>query len=218
MRGDGVGIGHVDEVQGRAGYFGDKTSGHDDWAEIGERNRGVVRGHGRTQSFSLVEPGECWGKIDDSAWGKHWEDGIHRTGSGRADRMRGDRVGIRHVGEVQGRTGGIRDAARGSDGRRAVRKYFGGVFDRRFKSKHSDCIEPPGWWTSLGNCARDGPRECWGKHRANPVGTDRMRGYGLGITNIGQLHVWPGYAGISTSNSDGGNPCGQLNRLLFRRF
>ena len=38
--------------------------------------------------------------------------------------MRGDGVGIGHVDEVQGRAGGLGDAAGGDDGRAAVRECY----------------------------------------------------------------------------------------------
>ena len=65
--------------------------------------------------------------MDDGAWGQHGEDGVHEAGPGGAHWMRGDGVGIGHIGEMQGGPGGAGVETSGGDGREGVGEPDGGV-------------------------------------------------------------------------------------------
>ena len=72
----------------------------------------VIRGVGSERRHS----GEFYGWMEHSlndARDKHGECGVHGARPDGADGMRGDGVGIGHVGALQGRAGGIGDAAGG---------------------------------------------------------------------------------------------------------
>ena len=56
--------------------------------------------------------------------------------------MRGVRVSVRHVCEVQGGTEGVVDAPGGTNGRRGIRKRDQGVFSERDREEH--CTGSPG--------------------------------------------------------------------------
>ena len=55
MRGDGVGIGHVDKVQGRAGGLRDGAGNRDSGIAIRELDRGLVSGHGWAECLHGIQ-------------------------------------------------------------------------------------------------------------------------------------------------------------------
>jgi len=116
MRCHAVGLGHIGEVPGVAGGAGIETGGCDGWEVIGERDACVVDGHAGAERDGGREPTSDWIGVADDARGEHREDVIHRAGSGGGDGMRGDRVGLGHIGEVPGGTGGAGIEAGGGDG------------------------------------------------------------------------------------------------------
>ena len=100
MRGDGLGIGLVGEVQSRAGDIGDAAGGGDCWAEDREHIGGVVFQRFVCQWNPWYQRCGFRSCVDDSTCGQYWAGRIHSARSGWADGMRGDRVGIGHVDEV----------------------------------------------------------------------------------------------------------------------
>ena len=68
MRGDGVGIGHIGAVQGRAGGIGDAAGGNDAQGAIGERDGGVVSRLCCFECSEILERDGCRGRVSDGAW------------------------------------------------------------------------------------------------------------------------------------------------------
>ena len=130
MRGDGVGVGDVGEVPG--GARGSRhASGGDDGGGAGrERESGMVVDGPGAERDDASEP--SWDGIDigDGAWSQHGAGGVHGTGEGGSDGMRGDGVGVGDVGEVHGGARGSRHASGGDDGRGAGRERESGMVDR----------------------------------------------------------------------------------------
>jgi hypothetical protein len=87
MRGDGVGVGDIGEVQGEARSPGDKSA-DDDGGEPGmECHGGVVGGRGGIERDASTERcGHRLGVVDCSR-GDYRACAKHATGSGRADGM-----------------------------------------------------------------------------------------------------------------------------------
>ena len=103
MRGDGVGVGDIGEVQGGAGGAGVEAGCGDSRRAIGERDRGVVDGRGGAERGARDEHGGKWWSVSDGAGDEDGDSGVHGAGSGGADGMRGDGVGVGDIGAVQDR-------------------------------------------------------------------------------------------------------------------
>jgi hypothetical protein len=123
MRGDRVGVGDVVAVQDWAWRSGIASCCVDNGRTISEYQRRMVGGlwlgqrdasgkqcgHGIGFSDGTrFEPWACWFDVD---------------GSVRAVWMRGDRVGVGDIDEMQGSAWGSGDASCGDDGRGAARQY-----------------------------------------------------------------------------------------------
>ena len=116
MRGDGLGVRHVCEVLGGSGIRG-HAAGVDDgrgaWRQYEPR---VVCGRCRSEYGTECEPSRDRVGISDCAWRVNgWENTL-TCSPGWAHRMRGDGMGVGHLGEVSCRARGSRDPAGGDDG------------------------------------------------------------------------------------------------------
>ena len=56
MRGDGVGIGHVGEVQGNARGIRNPAGGFDRWDAVSERDANLVTRRGSAERFAGIKP------------------------------------------------------------------------------------------------------------------------------------------------------------------
>ena len=102
MRGDGVGVGDIGEVQGDARSPGDTAAGDDGGGAGREQDAGVVGGRGGTERDASSEPSGDRIGVGDGARCGHGACDVHGTGSGGAHGMRGDAVGVGDIGEVPG--------------------------------------------------------------------------------------------------------------------
>ena len=94
MRGDGVGVGDIGEVQGNARSPGD-TAGSPDGGRAGrEQDAGVVGGRGRLERDASSEPSRDRIGVGDDARCGHGACGAHGPGSGGAHGMRGDGLDV----------------------------------------------------------------------------------------------------------------------------
>ena len=102
MRGDRVGVGDIGAVFGDAYRSEDTVRGGDSRDARGQHDAGMVFGSCEHQPGALDQP--CWHWIVDaySTRGKHGASDIHRQGTSRAHGMRGNRVGIGDINEMQG--------------------------------------------------------------------------------------------------------------------
>ena len=123
MRGDRMGLRHFGEVQAGAERAGIEAGGGDGWGAIGERDAGVVHRRAGLECHAGREPTSHWIGFGDGAWGQHGEDGIHGPGSGGAHGMRGDRLGLGHIGEMQGGAGRAGIEASGGDIWSSIREH-----------------------------------------------------------------------------------------------
>ena len=201
MRGDGVGIGHVDEVQGRARCFRDAAGNRDCGIAIRELDGGLVRGHGGTECLHGIKQDCRWGTVGDSTWETYGECGIHSARAEGADGMRGDGVGIGHVDEVQGRAGGLGDAAGGDDGRRAVRDCYSTFFSGLDWAERAVILESAAYRVRVSDDARDKHGDC-GVHSARAGGADGMRGDGVGIGHVDEVQGRAGGIGDAAGGGD----------------
>ena len=116
MRGDGLGVRHVCEVLGGSGIRG-HAAGVDDgrgaWRQYEPR---VVCGRWRSEYGTECEPSRDRVGISDGTRSKLRACTIYQNGSRGAHRMRGDGMGVGHLGEVSCRARGSRDPAGGDDG------------------------------------------------------------------------------------------------------
>jgi len=113
--------------------------------------------------------------------------------------MRVDRVGIRDRGEVPCGARGTRHSSSCDDSRRARRQWNAGMVIGRIGAER-DAPEQPCWLgIGVGDAARvkHGAREL---HWPSSGGTHRMREYGVGVGDVGEM---PGRHGISKHSSSG---------------
>ena len=120
MRGDGVGVGDIGEVQGGAGGAGVEAGSGDSRSAIGERDTVVVDGRGGAERGAGDQHSDKWRSVSDGAGDEDWDSGVHGAGSGGAHGMRGDGVGVGDIGAVQGGAGGAGVEAGCGDSSRAV--------------------------------------------------------------------------------------------------
>ena len=124
MRGDGLGVRHVCEVLGGSGIRG-HAAGVDDgrgaWRQYEPR---VVCGRCRSEHAEKSKQGGNGNGISDGTRSKLGGVTDHRNGARGTHRMRGDGMGVGHLGEVSCRARGSRDPAGGDDGRSHIRHVF----------------------------------------------------------------------------------------------
>jgi len=135
MRGDGLGVRHVCEVLGGSGIRG-HAAGVDDgrgaWRQYEPR---VVCGRCRSEYGTECEPSRDRVGISDGTRSKLRACTIYRNGSRGAHRMRGDGMGVGHLGEVSCRARGSRDPAGGDDGREHCGQCKPRMVNGRFGNK-----------------------------------------------------------------------------------
>ena len=101
MRGDGLGVGDVGAVPGGGTWNRrDATGGDDGRGSRWEFDAGVVGGRSRYERGTRQEPREYGVIIDDGARGEYGDDYLQCKRTGGADGMRGDGVGILHIGAM----------------------------------------------------------------------------------------------------------------------
>ena len=94
MRGDGVGVGDIGTVPGDAGRSGDAAGGDDGGGAGRERVGDLVGGWGDSERDGAGEPGRDGVGVIDGAGGGDGACDVHGAGTGGADGMRGDGVGV----------------------------------------------------------------------------------------------------------------------------
>ena len=102
MRGYRVGVGDIDEVSGWTKLERHQARGNDNWTKRRQHDSGMVRQYGRNEQHATGQQG--WHRlcISHSARCEHGAIVIYGAGFSGTDRMRGNRVGVRDLGEVSG--------------------------------------------------------------------------------------------------------------------
>ena len=135
-------FGNVGQVQSRTRGIGDASICADAWDTVGELFRSVVCGHDRIQLGPCPEP-TCFG-IDmvQCARRQHGGGRVYRACENVKNRMRGDNLAIRHIGEMPIRSGIIQNTADDADGRTANREYNRGVVNKRSQHQRDTTVQP----------------------------------------------------------------------------
>ena len=113
-----------------AGRAGIEAGGGDSRGAVGERDTGLVDGRAGAERDGGDQPAGIGSSIGDGARDEHGEECIHRAGTGGADGMRGDGVGVGHIGEVQSGAGRAGIEAGCCNVRPAGRQCYGFIFFR----------------------------------------------------------------------------------------
>ena len=142
MRGDVVGAGHISEVQSGAGCAGIEAGGGDGRGAIGERDTGVVDRRAGGERDAGDQQAGIWSSISDGARDEHGEECIHRAGTGGADGMRGNGVGVGHISEVQSGAGRAGIETGSCDGRGEIWERDTGVVDGRAGGERGAGYQP----------------------------------------------------------------------------
>ena len=128
--------------------------------------------------------------------------------------MRGDGVGVGDVGEVSGGTWGAGDPAGGDDGGGAGREWDAGMVSGPRGAERDATTEPSGDGIDVGDGAwgKPGPGHVYGDGSGGAYG---MRGDGVGVGDIGEVHDWAGCSGHSAGGDDGGRPRCEFHESRF---
>ena len=96
-----MGIGDIGAVHDEAWGWWDTTCGGDDGRGEGrEQDAVILSGPWLCEQYVSREPCIFWVGISGGSRFVHWACGFHGEDAIRADGMRGDRVGVRDIGEV----------------------------------------------------------------------------------------------------------------------
>jgi hypothetical protein len=128
VRGDGLAVRHVLEVLVWSGIGENAASGDDGGGAWRQFESSVVCGRRRrTKCVTEVESSRDGVGVNDGAWCVFWVDPADNYPSGRSHEMRGDGMGVGHVGAVSNRARRSRDEAGGDDGREHDREPKSGM-------------------------------------------------------------------------------------------
>jgi hypothetical protein len=131
MRGDGLGVGDIGEGQRYLRSPGDTAVGDDGGGAGREQDAGVVGGRWGIERGASTERGGDRLGVGDGARGGHGTFHEHGTGSGGADGMRGDGVGVGDIDQMQFYARSPGDTAGGDDGGEPGREQDAGVVGGR---------------------------------------------------------------------------------------
>ena len=187
MRGDGVGVGDVGEVSGKSSIFGHASGGDDGGGAIGEHDCGMVGGHGRGKRDAATERSGDGIGIDDGTRIGDGSRGVHGTGTGGADGMRGDGVGVGDIGAVHGGAWILGDSTLGGDYRGAIGERDGSILCGREEPERDEGIQQGRDRLDVGDGARGGAGAV-GVHGDGSGGAHGMRGDRVGVGDIGAVH------------------------------
>jgi hypothetical protein len=123
MRGHRLAVGDIGEMQGRTRIGAEPTSGDDGGITGRQCDGGMVSRREWAEPASSIKC--CRGRrsVDDGARKQHGDRTSHGEGSGGAHGMRGHRLAVGDVGEMQGRTRIGAEPTSADDGGHTLRKY-----------------------------------------------------------------------------------------------
>jgi hypothetical protein len=181
----------------------------------------MVIGLGWAKRDKAFEPSRDRVGVGDGARGRPGADVVHEHGTGGADGMRGDGVGVGDVSKVQGRTRKNEDAAGGDDGRGPECILVGGLVSEWPGHELYASDEPRGDGVGVGDGARGGPG-AGVVHQHGTGGADGMRGDGVGVGDVGEVHSRTWRMGDQAGGDDGrreGRQCvsGIVSRFCFAK-
>ena len=207
MRVDRVGVGDVSEVPAGTWSRGHSSISDDGRAPDCKCESGLVCRHVEYEQDASREPCGDGLSINDGAWVKHGDREVHGTRSHRAHGMRGDRLAIGDIGEVQCGTWGGRDSTCCDDCRRPERQFDDGVECGRRQCESNAGIESGRDRVSIDDGARGEHGHC-SAHGASSVWQDRMRVDGLGVGDVSEVPAGAWSRGHSSISAD----CRAANR------
>jgi hypothetical protein len=182
-------------ARGEVSVTGDAAGGDDGGGAWRQFESSVVCGRRRTECVTAVESSRDGVGVNDGAWCVFWVDPAHKYPSGRSHEMRGDGMGVGHVGEVSNRARSSRDAAAGDDDcdqdwkckPRVVRGQF--ETERDQQRKHLVGSEPTWDRIHVADSA-------WDRHgrfllyRTDSAWSHRLPGDGMGVRDVVAMPRW----------------------------
>ena len=203
MRGDGVGVRDVGAVyDGRTGSERHCHNCGDGRTARRVNEYGGVDGQWNDERHNTQQHWRDGIDVGDGAWVEYGAGIVYGTGAGGYDGMRGDGVGVGDVGAVPCGTWGAGDPAGGDDGGRSWRKRDAGMVGGPCRAERDATTEPSGDGVDVDDGAWGGPgaRDVYGKDARRAYG---MRGDGVGVGDVGEVHDWAGGSGHTTGGDDG---------------
>ena len=117
LRGVSMGVGDISEVSGVAWSSGHTSGGDDIWGAERERDTGMVSRHAWAEHDSQSEPSGDRVGVSHGIRIEHGSCESHCDGSGGADGLQGDDMGVGDICEVSGDAWGSGLTSGGDDGR-----------------------------------------------------------------------------------------------------
>ena len=206
MQGDGVGIRDVSALFGKSGDARQSRRCSDGRRASRKYFSIVFHRYEFNQLRRRLQQTIHRFNIGNGAWIWAGTGSADDDGTRRADRMRGDGVGVGDVGAMHdGRAGDARHRRCCNDGRGARWEHDGGVLDGRREHERGisqQCsrnrlVIRDGAWIRAGTGGADGD---------GPRRTDGMRGDGVGVGDVGAVQCSKGTCGQSRHLCDAGLP------------
>jgi hypothetical protein len=202
LRSDGMGVGDISEVSGDAWGLG-HTSGGDDGRGAGrERDTGMVGRYGSAEKDAWAEPSGDRVGVSHGAWIEHGAYELHREGSGGADGLRGDGMGVGDISEVSGDAWGSGNTRGGDDGRGAGRERDTGMVGRHGGAEQDAWAEPSGDRVGVSHGARI-EHGAWQLLWECSDIADGLRGDGMGVGDISDVRGDEWVSGHTSGCDDG---------------
>ena len=211
MRGDGVGVGDIGEVQCFSGRGWFPQSCVDGAFEGDIAHGSLFDGFSGAKRSGWFQCCCCWrGIFGDGAWLEHGKDGSHGEAAGGAHGMRGDGMDV-GLGDAMQDFAGYREiAASCGDSWHAVREFDRGLVrgcctheldDRGKHRRHR--------W----GVRHDARKKLWGRlHTERTDGSYRMRGDGVEVGLGGHMQTSARGTRISTRRPDSWRPIRKCHR------
>ena len=186
LRGDGVGVGHVDAVPGGNGCCGEPAGVDHGRAARGQRDSGVLCGRWGSERVAADECGVDGISEPDGGGGQPGTRRLHGEREGGLDEMRGNDVGVGHVSGVPVGAGGDGEQASVDERWRGGGEHDGGALSGKRDAERGWARQRGGDGVieRIGVGGEDGAREL---HRGSADGTDGVRGDIVEVGHIGAL-------------------------------
>jgi hypothetical protein len=146
----------------------------------------MVGRHGGAEQDAWAESSGDGVGVSHGAWIEHGAYELHREGTGSADRLRGDGMGVGDISEGRVDVWGLGHTSGGDDGRCAGRERDTGMVGRHGGAEQDAWAEPSGDRVGGSHGARIEHGACE-LHRKDYAGTVELRGDGMGVGDISEL-------------------------------
>jgi hypothetical protein len=197
-----MGVGHIIEVSWNAWGSGHTRVG-DDGRDAGrERDTGMVGRHCSAEQDAWAEPSGNGVGVSHGIRIEHGARELHREGSGGADGLRGDGLGVGDISEVRCNAWGVGHTTIRLFCLGAGRKRDTGMVGRHGRAEQDARAEPSGDRVGVSHGARIEHGACK-LHIYYYVGADGLRGDGMGVGDLSEVSRYAFPSWLTSGDDDG---------------